>query len=168
MDNLLKAASAAAMPVVRGIDPATFGLPTPCSEYTVEKLMNHLFQVVVNFQNLAAKQAADFSVTPDYLHGDWQDRFEQETERLVRAWADPAARQGVSPGMGIPMELVAQMALLDLTIHAWDLAKATGQSFTPATGAIEVLNDFIDKMGDTPREMKVFSAPVTVPDEVSP
>ncbi len=168
MDTLLKAASAAAMPVVRGIGPAALGLPTPCSEYTVEKLMNHLFQVVVNFQSLAAKQPAEFRDNPDFLHGEWQDRFEAETERLVRAWADPAAMQGLSPGMGLPQELVAQMALLDLTIHSWDLAKATGQGFTPAPGTIEVLNAFVDKMGDTAREMNMFAERVTVPDEASP
>jgi uncharacterized protein (TIGR03086 family) len=168
MDTLLKSAAAAALPIVRGITAESLRLPTPCAEYTVEQLMNHLFQVVINFQSLAAKQPADFSVTPDYLHGDWQDRFEEETLRLVDAWADPAATEGVSPRMGIPQEVVGQMALLDLTIHSWDLAKATGQRFTPAPGAIEVLNAFVDLMGDTAREMKMFSQPCLVPDEASP
>jgi uncharacterized protein (TIGR03086 family) len=168
MDTLLKAASDAALPVVRGIDAQALHLPTPCAEYTVQQLMNHLFQVVVNFQNLAAKQAADFTVTPDYLHGDWQDKFELETARLVDAWAQPSAMQGVSPGMGLPQEVVAQMALLDLTVHPWDLAKATGQQFTPAPGAVEVLDAFVDRMGDTARQMNMFGQPCHVPDEASP
>ena len=84
------------------------------------------------------------------------------------AWAQPSALEGVSPGMGLPQETVAQMALLDLTIHSWDLAKATGQTFTPASGAIEVLNAFVDRMGDTARKMNMFSPPCQVPDEASP
>jgi uncharacterized protein (TIGR03086 family) len=168
MDTLLKAASAAALPIVKGIDAHAFGLPTPCAEYTVEQLMNHLFDVVVNFQKLAAREPAEFSVRPDHLHGDWQDRFEAETGRLVDAWAQPSALQGVSLRMGLPQEVVAQLALLDLTIHAWDLAKATGQEFTPAPGAIEVLNAFIDRMGDTAQQMKMFSQPCQVPDKASP
>ncbi|GIH11138.1 TIGR03086 family protein [Rhizocola hellebori] len=168
MDTLLKAASAAAIPVVRGIEAKDLRLPTPCAEYTVEQLMNHLFLVVVNFQSLAAKGPADFSGTPDYLHGDWQDRFEEETARLVDAWAQPSAMEGVSTGMGLPQEVVAQMALLDLTVHAWDLARATGQEFTPAPGAIEVLGAFVDLMGDQARQMKMFSEPCHVPDEASP
>lgn len=165
MDTLLKAASAAAVPVVRGIRADALRLPTPCADYTVEQLMNHLFQVVVNFQSLALRKPADFSAIPDYLHGDWQGRFEQEAARLVDAWADPSAMQGVSPGMGLPQEVVAQMALLDLTIHAWDLAKATGQPFAPAPGAVRVLNAFVDRMGEMARENKMFSEPCPVPDD---
>jgi uncharacterized protein (TIGR03086 family) len=168
MDTLLKAASAAALPVVRGIETDALGRPTPCTEYTVEQLMNHLFQVVINFQGLAEKKPTDFSTIPDYLHGDWQDRFEAETARLVDAWAQPSSMEGVSPGMGLPQEIVAQMALLDLTIHSWDLAKATGQPFTPAPGTVEVLNAFVDRMGDNARKMKMFSEPCPVPEEASP
>ena len=66
----------------------------------------------------------------------WRDGFAEQTERLVDAWSDPTALDGVSPGMGLPQEVVGQMALLDLTLHPWDLAMAHGQAYQPVAGAV--------------------------------
>jgi hypothetical protein len=71
--------------------------------------------VVVNFQSLAQHKPADFSSTPDYTATEgWREAFAQETEKLVEAWSEPSALQGVSAGMGLPQPVIGQMALLDL------------------------------------------------------
>lgn len=160
--GLLKSAAAAARPVVDGIDDARLGDPTPCAEYDVKNLINHLFLVVTNFQVLAAGEGADFSTTPDRLTGDWRGEFAAETERLVAAWSAPGALEGVSAGMGLPQTTVARMVLLDLTLHAWDLARATGQDFTPVPGAADSLHGFMDEMGPTARKMGMLGEPVEV------
>lgn len=61
---LLEAAADAALPVLRGVRDDQLELPTPCAEYDLRALLNHLFQVVVAFQALAAKKDVDFSTTP--------------------------------------------------------------------------------------------------------
>ncbi|MDG4803537.1 TIGR03086 family metal-binding protein [Micromonospora sp. WMMD980] len=100
--------------------------PTPCPEYPVRDLLNHLFEVAVNFQAMARREEVDWSGGVDHLTDGWRDRFATETQRLVEAWSDPDALEGVSPGMGLPQETVGLMALIDLTVHGWDLARATG------------------------------------------
>ncbi|NEE33726.1 TIGR03086 family protein, partial [Streptomyces sp. SID7982] len=65
--ELLETAADRALPVVRGIDDGQLGGPTPCAEYDVRALLNHLFLVVVNFQALAAREDVDFTQEPDFV-----------------------------------------------------------------------------------------------------
>jgi uncharacterized protein (TIGR03086 family) len=130
----------------------------------ISDLLNHLFHVVVSFQELAARRDVDFGTTPDYLGegGDWRARFAAETDALTAAWAAPGADEGVAGQMGLPARTVASLALTDLTIHAWDLAAATGQSFTPDPAAVEELFVLAEQMGPMAREAKQFGEPVPV------
>ena len=162
ISGLLETAAATARPVVDGIDEKHFGDPTPCAEYDVKDLLNHLFLVVTNFQALASGAEADFSATPDRLTGDWRGEFGAETERLVVAWSAPGAMEGVAAGMGLPQPIVARMALLDLTLHAWDLARATGQDFAPAPEVVDTLLGFLATMAPMARQNGVLGEPVDV------
>ncbi|MEU8997017.1 TIGR03086 family metal-binding protein [Streptomyces caniferus] len=160
---LLDAAADAALPVLRGVRDDQMGLPTPCAEYDVRALLNHLFHVVVAFQTLAAKKDADFSTTPDRLGeygARWPDRFAQETARLVEAWAAPGAEDGLTGGMNLPARTVGAMVLLDLTVHAWDVARATGLPYTPAPGCVAELRTLVAQMAPTARKMNVFADPL--------
>ena len=165
ISELLEEASRRAVPVVRGVPDDRLGDPTPCTEYTVSGLLDHLFHVVIGFQALAARQQADFSVTPHYLEGDWRGRFADETAKLVAAWAVPGADEGEAGSMNLPARTVGAMALGDLTVHAWDLARATGQAYEPdpsSTGTIEAM---VADMAPMARSMKVFGEPVLLPDD---
>ncbi|MGR6316649.1 TIGR03086 family metal-binding protein [Micromonospora soli] len=163
--ELLAVAAPRTVAVVQRISDDQLDLPTPCPDYTVRELLGHLFTVVVNFQDLARRRDVDWSGKTDHLTDGWRDRFAAETERLVEAWSDPAALEGVSPGMGLPQETVGEMALIDLTVHGWDLARATGQRLEVDPAVLAAGHGFMDKMGDTGQQMGAFGAPVpTTPD----
>lgn len=168
ISELLRHASREAASVIGAITEEELRRPTPCADYEVRDLLNHLYQVVVNFQALAAREAADFSTTPDFLVGDWRAGFEAETTRLVAAWAAPGAEEGMSGGMGLPARIVGCMALLDLTVHAWDLARATGREYTAPPQVIPALRELVDTMAVNAREMKVFGEPVPTAENTSP
>ncbi|MEU4076660.1 TIGR03086 family protein [Streptomyces venezuelae] len=162
--DMLRSAAAQATPLVRGTADASLTAPTPCAEYDVRALLNHLFGVVLNFQALAAKQPADLSYTADRLADpDWRDRFEAETGKLVEAWSAPGAEEGTTGGMGLPASTVGSMVLLDLTVHAWDLARATGRSFAPDPAVVAGLADEVERMAPMARQMGVFGAAVDLP-----
>lgn len=163
ISDLMAAAAARAVPVVRGVDDGRLGAVTPCTEFTVRDLLNHLFHVTIGFRSLAAKENFDFASTPDYLTGDWRDRYEREAAQLVEAWSTPESLEGFSPGMGFPQPLVAMMILLDLTVHPWDLARATGQPYEPDPAAVEALHALVEQLGPNGREMKIFGEAVEVP-----
>ena len=163
--TMLAAASAQTVPVVRGIRDDQLGHPTPCDDFQVRDLFNHLYQIVVGFQELAAGKQPDFGTTPDELGGDWRGRFAEQADRLVEAWSDPGALEGVSPAMGMPQEAVGRLALLDLTVHGWDLARATGQRYAPDRTAVRLLTPLAEQMGPQAREMGVFDEPIEVAED---
>ncbi|MFE7138205.1 TIGR03086 family metal-binding protein [Streptomyces sp. NPDC057644] len=162
--ELLETAADRALPVVQGIDDGQLGGPTPCAEYDVRALLNHLFLVVVNFQALAARQDVDFGQEPDFVaDGDWRGRFREETARLVEAWSVPGVEEGTTGQMGLPARTVGLMVLGDLTVHAWDLARATGGDFVPEPSVLDEVGPGLAEMAPQAREMKVFGEPFPVP-----
>jgi uncharacterized protein (TIGR03086 family) len=168
ISELLDMAAERAIPVVRGIDDGQLGDPTPCTEYDVRALVDHLFQVVVNFQALAAREEPDFGARPTVVTGDWRSRFGEETAKLVAAWDAPGADEGTAGSMGFPARTVAQMVLGDLTVHAWDLARATGQEFVPDEDVVRELGPGVADMAPNARKAKVYGEPFPVPDSASP
>ncbi|MER5275970.1 TIGR03086 family metal-binding protein [Streptomyces sp. NPDC002809] len=168
ISELLDAATDSALPVVRGIDDSRLDDPTPCAEYDVRALISHLVQVVVNFTALAARQDADFGKTPDAVTGDWRKRFGEETAALVGAWAAPGAEEGTAGSMGFPARTVGHMVLGDLTVHAWDLARATGQEFVPDAHVVKEIGPAMEGMAPKAREAGMFGEPFPVPEGASP
>ncbi|MGW7206656.1 TIGR03086 family metal-binding protein [Streptomyces sp. NPDC054837] len=161
--ELLDMARNRAVPVLRGIPDAALSAPTPCAEYDVKALVNHLFQVIVQFQRLAVKEASDFGRTPEGIteSPEWRERLMDEADRLVAAWSTPGAEEGTTGAMNMPARLVGSMALLDLTVHVWDLARATGQDYPGADEAVVAeLSGAVDELAPTARTMGVFGEPV--------
>lgn len=166
---LLAAAVSRAVPVVAGIDDKALDARTPCADYDVKALVNHLLHVVVEFQKLAVKQDSDFSSTPDYVaEGGWRERFAREAEALVEAWSAPGAEEGTSGSLGMPARLVGSMALLDVTVHAWDLARATGGEYAADPAVVGELLAAVERLAPTAREMGAFGAAVPVDPHADP
>lgn len=163
---LLDRARDHALPVIANITDDDLTKPTPCADYDVRALLDHLLHVVVEFQKLAVKQDADFSHTPNYP--DWRAQFPAETAKLVDAWGRPGADEGIAGNMQMPAQTVGGLALLDLTIHASDLAQATGQRFEPDPEVFAEVSNLVEQMGPTAIEWKVFKAPVAAPADASP
>ncbi|WP_439658113.1 TIGR03086 family metal-binding protein [Lentzea sp. HUAS TT2] len=163
---LLDRARDHALPVIANITDDDLAKPTPCADYDVRALLDHLLHVVVEFQKLAAKQDADFSHTPSYP--DWRAQYPAESAKLVEAWGQPGATEGIAGNMQMPATVVGGLVLLDLTIHASDLARATGQSFEPDPEVFTEVAGLVSQMGPMAIEMKVFAAPVEAPAGASP
>ncbi|MFE2496777.1 TIGR03086 family metal-binding protein [Streptomyces scopuliridis] len=130
--------------------------------------VDHLFQVVVNFQALAAKKDSDFGAAPEHLTGAWRDRFADETVRLIAAWDAPGAEEGTSGAMGMPARTVGAMVVGDLAVHGWDLARATAQPYEPDAALVGMLGAEFGALAPTARKMGVFGEPVPVGEDAGP
>lgn len=70
--------------------------------------------------------------------------------------------------MGLPQRTVAHMVLGDLVVHGWDLARATGQDYTPAEAALAEVIPAFEQMAPMARKAGVFGEEVPAPPGATP
>lgn len=162
MLELYTKAASVAVPLVENVADEQLDGPTPCSEFTVRDLLNHLFHVAVEFQKAARREEMNFANAPDYLTGDWRKRFSAEVDALAQAWSQPGAVEGENSQMGFPRAVVARMPVFDLTIHGWDLARATGQQFSADSGLVDEIYAMTLQLAEKGRSVEQFGTPVDV------
>ncbi|MET8538362.1 TIGR03086 family metal-binding protein [Streptomyces sp. NPDC005065] len=125
-----------ALDVVSGVSVDQYQDPTPCSEFTVGDLVNHIAMMLLMTRDAGTRAAPDPSLpTADpmpFLAGrpesDWAGLMAEKAELAVRAWSAPAAWEGEASVGGPPMAATALAGILiaEFAIHAWDTAVATG------------------------------------------
>jgi uncharacterized protein (TIGR03086 family) len=117
--------------IIANIVPDQLELPTPCHEWNVRTLLNHL--VAGNWRFVAAAEGKPVqrgSVTEDFLGDDPAGAYRKSAEALKRAWQDPALLDQVyqMPIGELPGPAAVSVRLVETVTHGWDLARATGQS----------------------------------------
>lgn len=117
--------------ILRVITPEHLTAPTPCAEFDVRALLNHLLFWGPSLTGAARKQAvappAATETDVDLTAGDWSGTLDTHLDDLAAAWRDPAAWQGVTHMGGpteLPAALVGGMVVGELIVHGWDLARA--------------------------------------------
>jgi len=118
--------------VVAGIDASRWGAPTPCSDWTVRELLDH----VVSGNWWAAALSAGATIAQvgtrldgDVLGADPTRAYERSAEAAGAAFDAPGALDApcaVSYGP-VPGAVYAGHRFIDVLVHGWDLAVATGQ-----------------------------------------
>lgn len=112
--------------VLAAVSPQQMGDPTPCTEWTVGELIGHVIG-----GNERVRIRAGLRAEPD---ASWPaDFIEAHRATAVAAQQVFAAPDGMTIMFGLPIGPVpgstfVRMRAVDGLAHAWDLAKATGQS----------------------------------------
>ena len=124
-------AAAAVDPVMRAIRPEQLSLPTPCHEWDLRQLLDHLFGTLHNWAaRVEDRQPADWSAPPLETAGD----------DVVQAWIE--ARDDVLDAISQPGALDREIALpmgsrgparrlaaimpVETLLHGWDAARSIG------------------------------------------
>ena len=155
-----------------GIDDDELAWPTPCTEWTVATLLDHLM-VRTHAFTLAARKRSDASPGPSdpsaqHLPPHWRSRLPVLLEELATAWRDPYAWTGTTQlgGVTMPATATGVVAMSELITHSWDLAVATGQEYAADPRTLEVLVEFLSERPSegTPGQ---FGPRVAVDDEAT-
>ena len=119
--------------VIAAVRPDQYDDTTPCAEWTVRDLLDHMIGVVAGL----GAAAAGSPPRPFVLSSDPAAQFEHAATWALAAWRAPGVLDRVVDGGPGPMpgRVLAGINLLDTATHTWDLATATGQ---PATLPDEV------------------------------
>ena len=134
--------------LVRGVRDDQLGDPTPCPDYTVADLLDHIGGLALAFTLSARKEdipgGGNPSADGSKLEEGWRDRIAAQLAELGEAWSDPAAYEGMTQAgpIEMPAEIAALVAIDEVTVHAWDLAVATGQAYDADPAAVEAAHGF--------------------------
>jgi len=140
--------------------------PTPCAEYTVGALLDHLDGTVVAFHAAAVKDPLPGGPSGDAakLQPGWRSRIPDGLGALAEAWDDPEAWTGrtAAGGVELPGGVAGVVALDELVIHGWDLATATGQLADYDGPGLEAVHGFVTDVRNRGIE-GLFGPEVAVP-----
>lgn len=148
--------------------------PTPCAQYTIGDLLDHIGGLSVAFRMAADKDLGVAGTPPlgdaTLLSDDWRTRIPIDLERLAVAWGNPDAWGGMTRAGGIDMpgDVAAFVAIDELVVHGWDLAKATGQSFDADADAVNAAFNFVQQFSgpdDADSRGDAFGPVITLPDD---
>jgi len=144
---------------------------TPCEKLTLAELVAHIGGLAEAFAAAARKETGPLTDTPPGGSGyriddDWRSRYPAALADLAAAWQGQPAWEGMTriAGMDIPGDVTGSIALTEVVLHGWDVARATGQDFrVDADVADAVLTHLESFAADGPVE-GLFGPAVAVPD----
>jgi uncharacterized protein (TIGR03086 family) len=168
----MTAAADASSRVVGNVSPGQFGQPTPCTEWDVRTLLNHL---ILWTSYSLERRAHGESVAPEMMERDFAAEpgfaagYRRQLDRALVAWAEPSVWDQELNVMGSPTPAsdVAALLVTEMVLHAWDLAVATGQPYTVDDTAATAALAAVEANADLFRQYKGFAEPVPVPADAS-
>lgn len=148
-------------------------LPTPCSEWDVRALVNHLvaedlwFAALMAGQSLAAVgDRFDGDLLGEDPHGAWQ----RARDGALATMAEPGALERtveLSRGPTPASEYVWEI-LVDHTIHGWDLARATEGDTELDPLLVEAVSGWLEPRRAMLAGTGMFASPVAAGEGASP
>jgi uncharacterized protein (TIGR03086 family) len=156
-----------------GVRDDGLAAPTPCGSYSVRELLGHLLDLAGAFTDAARK---DLGAGTDRNPGeslprlpeDWRERLPVQLDEMAAAWRSEAAWEGDTRagGVDLPGSVAGIVAINELVLHGWDLARATGQEYRGDPAALEASVGMLSQAGPAERS-PIFGPPVEVSDEAS-
>lgn len=116
--------------------------PTPCTEFSVRQLCNHLVAILrrVAVIGSGGDPFSVASIADDVTDGAWPAAWDAAARDVEAVWSDPAilSRPMHLPFGTLPGAVATVVYTTEFTLHTWDLATATGQrpGWEPAVLAV--------------------------------
>ncbi len=123
--------------VIAGIGADQWDNPTPCDEWNVGQLLDHLVA-----GNMHVATALGGKESSDVVSGTSGDRrlegFRSSADALVEAFERPGAlSEMVTVPFGtVPGTMALSLRITEILVHGWDLARSTGLEVAFPDGAV--------------------------------
>ena len=175
-EQLRAAAELAASAVAAA--PARGAAPTPCRDYDLDALLDHLAWAAVLARNAATRTTLDhdWSVPEPapFLTGlpreQWPAAVADEVRAAADAWADPASWDGdtVMGATPMPAAVVGPMMLAEFAVHGWDVARAVGAAYPVPDDLGRSTLSAVEGMAQMGRDGGWYGPEVPVPGDAPP
>lgn len=156
--------------LAEGIRPEQLGDPTPCSDFTVQDILDHILVLGGSFAHQYRGEPVP-PIDPSPRNGQVPAARVRDTlTGLLDAIRSPGAldRTISAPVGEVPGETFARLLAFDGLIHGWDLATATGQPYEVPEAVVADVDDFVRvALTDDLRDGDTFKDATTAPEEAS-
>jgi len=151
--------------VVGNIAPDDLNRPTPCTEYTVRGVLEHMIGGATLFAAAYRREVPSEPDLSDVLAG-----FGPALENLFGALSAPGSldQKIAAPFGEVSGDDFARYIALDGLVHGWDLATATGQPYNPPDDLVAVIEAYAHQAVDPLRDGDAFSAAVEPASDATP
>src|SRR5258708_12452153 len=121
--------------IVKGVRTGQMAAPTPCTEWDVRALLNHVIGTLWLSEAVSRDHAPRHPMArgglpgTDLADGDPSAAHAEASAAALAAagTGDAITRLHVTPLGDMPGPVLSGFTTLDILVHGWDLAKATGQ-----------------------------------------
>jgi uncharacterized protein (TIGR03086 family) len=120
--------------VIDRVEPDQLGNPTPCTEWDVRAVINHIAGGATMFaecveQGSVPDERLGELMGGDNLGDDFKGRYRAASDRARATFSMPGAldKTVTLPFGQMPAAAALNIAIMDVMTHAVDIAKATGQ-----------------------------------------
>jgi uncharacterized protein (TIGR03086 family) len=155
--------------VLAGVRDDQLSRSSPCSEYKVGQVIDHIDEVCQLYTAVAHHDTGEALETDTgsvgaHLSPGWRSTVAQHVRVLGKSWADPAAWTGTTSIFGLELsnELWGRIVLTEMVVHGWDVAKGTGQSLNLPEPTLQVVFDHVATFVPNSPVPDVFGPPVEV------
>lgn len=148
IDELVAAEAALAVlqQVLRQVRPDDGDRATPCSEFTVDQLTEHLLDNLVGLGTMAEAEL----VRPEGAHPagpGLEDAVAVLAAGVIEAWRRRGlAGMARSPFGEAPAPVLAGIVAIELLLHAWDYAQATGAVITASDELVAYVSGLAERV----------------------
>ena len=135
---------------------------TPCPEWRVRDLLNHMLDTQRYFAGAARGEdaAPPAPSPPSLLSDDPSADFARATTEVMEVYSRDGVVERMGPALGI--------AFSDQLLHGWDLARATKQGDTMPDGLAAAAYDCIHGRFTDEQRKGVFGPEIPVGDDATP
>ena len=159
--------------LIEGISDDQLAGPCPCSDITLGDLVDHISNFAIVFTGAAKKDPdAPTQGRPPTPHSSATTggRIPRDLTLLAEAWRDPEAWTGMTKAGGgdMPAEVAGIVALDELVLHGWDIARASGQDYECDQATLEAAYGFVAPFSEPGMEAQrggLFGPVVEVADD---
>jgi uncharacterized protein (TIGR03086 family) len=155
-------AAAEAARVVRNVPDEALNAPTPCGDWDLRTLLNH---TILWTSYSAERRAHGESVAEDLMSKDFttepgfREDYARQIDRAVTAWSGPGAWEGDRNVMGsaTPAADVGAMLIMEMALHGWDVARATGQEYHAGEALAQAVDETVQAQAELFRKYQGFA-----------
>jgi uncharacterized protein (TIGR03086 family) len=156
--------------VVANVTDDQLTAPTPCEKMRLKELVGHIGILAQAFAAAARKDFGPMTDTPPAddapLDDNWRTAHPRQLADLARAWQLPAAWEGMTRAGGIdfPGEVGGLIALTEVVLHGWDVARAIGVPYDADAATTQACLEYLGQFDPAGTE-GMFGPAVSLPED---